>query len=543
MPSCEDYLEKYPLDEPTDVTFWSTEAELKMAVNSLYNSFYWTDRGFTNTHLPFQMLLSMITDEAWDRNLSVWQLMGNGLITPSEESLIYGAWRAAYINIGKSNRLLAYMDRAEDNTNPQIYERIAAEAKFFRAYWYYLLTSFYGDVPFVTEPIDIFDAELSRTEKSTIYSFIISELDDCAEILPELYPDSDLGRITKGAALGLKARVAIINSDWPIAASAAKSVMDLNIYELFPDYEKLFTYEGENNSEEILTIQFSREYELTHQTPVHVRGRLGGGYVSKVPIQSIIDSYECTDGLSIDKSPLYDPSNPFENRDSRLGATCVVPGSTFLGFQFETHPDSLEVWDYNSDPPRRVNNLEVTHAYATFSGYQFRKYVADEEREYRTESELNFMIMRYAEILLTYAEAKIELNEIDASVYSAINMVRQRAGMPDINSGKSQDELRKIVRQERKVEFVFEGLRFFDIRRWRIAEDVMPGEVLGRPLGSYLPSYIPVFDENGTPHYDAYADELRMFDTRTFDPGRDYLWPIPQKELDINSNLDQNPGY
>src|SRR5690606_34923957 len=124
------------------------------------------------------------------------------------------------------------------------------------------------------------------------------------------------------------------------------------------------------------------------------------------------------------QSPLYDPSNPFENRDPRLQATCVVPGSVFLGYQFETHPDSLEVWDYNTNPPRRVNNLEVTHAYATFSGYQYRKYVADEAREFRGESELNTMLVRYAEVLLMYAEAKIEKGEIDQSVYDAINDVR-----------------------------------------------------------------------------------------------------------------------
>jgi starch-binding outer membrane protein, SusD/RagB family len=118
-----------------------------------------------------------------------------------------------------------------------------------------------------------------------------------------------------------------------------------------------------------------------------------------------------------------------------------------------------------------------------------------------------------------------------------------RAGLPEITTGKSQGELREIVRQERKVEFPFEGLRFFDLRRWKIAEDVMPGKLYGRPLRDYETGFIPTFDENGTPHYEAYGDELRQFDTRNFNPARDYLWPIPQKELDINSNLTQNPGY
>jgi len=535
-------LVKNPLDEPTDVTFWSTEAELKMAVNSIYNSLYWTDRGYT-THVPFQMLFSVVSDESWDRNLSSWQLLGDGLITSNDDPLIYGKWTNAYETIGKCNRYLANMDKAKENTNAELYERLSAEVRFFRAYQYHLLINLYGDVPFPIEPVSIFDAELPRVDKSKIYDFILTELDDVASVLPESYPDSEKGRITKGAALALKARVALYNSDWSVAADAAKNVIDLSLYTLYPNYENLFGYAGEGSSEDIFSIQFNREYGLTHQTPVHTRGRLTGGYVTKIPTQATIDSYECIDGLSIDKSPLYDASNPFVNRDPRLQATCVVPGSIFLGYQFETHPDSLKVWDYNTDPPRRVANLEVTHAYATFSGYQYRKYVQDDDREYRSESELNFMIIRYAEVLLTYAEAKIELNEIDVSVYDAINLVRERVGMPEIIHGKSQAEMRKIVRQERKVEFVFEGLRFFDIRRWKIAESVMSGPLYGRPLRDYLPEYIPVFDENGTPHYDAYASQLRKFDTRYFNPSKDYLWPIPQKELDINSQLTQNPGY
>src|SRR5690606_12271188 len=108
--------------------------------------------------------------------------------------------------------------------------------------------------------------------------------------------------------------------------------------------------------------------------------------------------------------------------------------------------------------------------------------VESDEREFRSESELNVMLIRYAEILLTYAESKLELNEIDDSVYDAINLVRLRAGIPEIAIGKSQDELRRIIRNERKVEFPFEGIRFFDIRRWKIAEDVLTGPLYGRPL-------------------------------------------------------------
>lgn len=539
--SCDDYLERYPLDQPSDATFWSTESELKMAINAVYRGLYFTDRDVV--HVPFQFLFDFSTDISWDRNLSVWQLIGQGQITPVENTLIFGAWNNAYANIGHCNRLLAYMHRAEAVTNPEVYTNIEAQAKFFRAYWYHWLINLYGDVPFITEPVDSKEATLPRTNRAEIYRFILSELDAAAAILPLTQPANERGRVTKGAALALKARTALFESDWATAAAAAKSIMDLNQYTLHPSYDQLFSYEGENNSEEIFTIQFSRANQMTHQTPVHVRGRLAGGFVTKIPTQALVDSYECIDGLRIDQSPLYNPTKPFENRDPRFYATIVHPGSVFLGFQFETHPDSLNIWDYNQTPARRVGNQEVTNPYATFSGYMYRKYVSSDTREFRQLSELNVMLYRYAEILLTYAEAKIELGETDNSVYDAINLVRKRAGMPDIETGKTADELRKIIRQERKIEFVFEGHRYFDIRRWKIAEHVMPGPLYGRPKREYKANHIPKFDMYGVPRYDAYADDLRMFDTRFFNPAKDYLFPIPQRERDINPNLSQNPSY
>ena len=539
--SCEDdYLEKYPLDSPSDATFWSTQSELELAINAIYTSLYFTDR--TATHVPFQFLFDFTTDIGWDRNLSVWRLISQGQITPAEESLIYGAWSNAYATIGHCNRLLANMDRAIDNTDPQVYQRIAAEARFFRAYWYHLLIELYGDVPFTDQPLDVFDAQLPREDRYFIYQFVLDELTDVAEILPEEYEEQDRGRVTKAAALALKARVALYNSDWAVAEASAKAVMDMNKYELYPDYQTLFTYEAENNAEEILTIHFSRANQLTHETPVHTRGRLTGGFATKIPTQALLDAYECTDGLRIDQSPLFNPEKPFENRDPRLQATCVLPGSVFLGYQFETHPDSLEVWDYNSNPPRRVTNLEVTHAYATFSGYQFRKYVEADDREFRRQSELDIMLIRYAEVLLIYAEAVAEQGQMTGEAIAAINAVRARVNMPPVQPS-SIDEFRAAIRHERKVEFAYEGLRFFDIRRWKIAEHVMPGILHGRPLQGFEASFIPEFDEFGSPHYDAYGDKLRQFDTRYFDVSRDYLWPVPQKELDINENLTQNPGY
>jgi hypothetical protein len=152
-----------------------------------------------------------------------------------------------------------------------------------------------------------------------------------------------------------------------------------------------------------------------------------------------------------------------------------------------------------------------------------------------------------AEVLLNYAEAKIELNQIDASCLEAINRIRQRptVNMPPIAPGKTQAEMRTIVRRERKIELAMEGLRFQDIRRWKLAEKVMPGPLYGRPQKpyNYADQGVPSIDADGVVHYDGYADKLSVIEQRSFDPQKSYLLPIPQRELDVNKELVQNPGY
>ncbi|MGO3305882.1 MAG: RagB/SusD family nutrient uptake outer membrane protein, partial [Sphingobacterium sp.] len=145
-----------------------------------------------------------------------------------------------------------------------------------------------------------------------------------------------------------------------------------------------------------------------------------------------------------------------------------------------------------------------------------------------------------------YAEAKIEANQIDQSVYDAINLVRQRPSveMPAIKEGMTQQELRSRVRKERKYELAAEGLRLFDIKRWEIAHEVMPGKLRGRIRGALL-AEAPSIDENGTPNYDNVSNQakMRVIETRTYDASRDYLWPIPRLEMEVNAKLEQNPNY
>lgn len=534
--SCQDYLDKYPLDEPSDATFYSTESELLTAASGIYNtSFY-----FKKADSPINIIIDCASDIGWDRDQgSELQLLGEGMQVPTH-SLYYDIWFNSYSVISRCNMLLANMHKSKEITSAAVYERTEGEARFFRAYHYHLLLNYFGNIPLLKEPQKITDYP-SQASPSEVNDFILEELEAAAVKLSPVYTGDDIGRVTRGAALAIKARQALFYENWSVATDACKRIIESGIYELDEDFSSLFSYQNVNSKERILYIQYSRSNNYVHKIPANLFSRMGSGWSNKVPPQSLVDSYQSIDGLPINESPLYDPTNPFDNRDPRLHATIVVPGSIFLGYQFETHPDSLECWDYNSNPAVRRQNQDVTNAYATFSGYCWRKYT-DEDRTFRERSEQAVSIVRYAEVLLMYAEAKNELGQMDEMGYNALRAVRERVGMPVITE-TSQAKLRALIRNERKVELAMEGLRFFDIRRWKIAESVMNGRLYGRPKRDYLSTYIPVFDENGTPHYDAYAEDLKAFDTRNFNAARDYLFPIPQKEIDINKNLKQNPNY
>lgn len=534
--SCENYLEKYPLDKPSDATFYSTESELSMAVNGIYN----TSMYYQKSASPMNLVLDCASDIGWDRDQgSDLQLLGEGLQVPVNATF-NELWFNGYSVISQCNMLLTNMHKAQSGTAAAVYKRIEGEARFFRAYQYHLLVNYFGNIPLLKEPQRITDKPL-QAGRQAVNDFILDELEAAAQLLPSEYTGNDIGRVTQGCALSVKAREALFSGNWAMAADACKRIIHSGLYALEPDYNNLFNTKNVQSKEVIFFIQYSRVNQFTHGVPGNLFSRMASGYSNKIPSQSLVDSYYCTDGLPISESKLYNAADPFKNRDTRLHATVVLPGSLFLGYQFETHPDSLECWDYNVTPAVRRTNQDVTNPYATFSGYCWRKYT-DEDKTFRLKSELNISLVRYAEVLLMYAEAVNEMGQMDDLAYESLRLVRERAGLPAIKQ-MTPEVLRKLIRQERKVEFAMEGLRFFDIRRWKIAESVMNGKLYGRPTLDYLPSYLPVFDSNGTPRYDGYADALRSFDNRTFNPQRDYLFPIPQKELDINKNLKQNPGY
>jgi len=590
--SCEDYLNKNPLDKPSDATFYSNQQELLMAVNACYN--YITQR--IEWSIPNQLTLEAVTDIFGTRaSGSYWNPIKFGSLSSSDNlpSLI---WSYSYSGINRTNALLDNMSKAEPFTDPVLFKRIKSEARVIRAICYIELIQKFGDVPLIKNLISIEDAlKTTRTSKSDILQFIYTELDESAADLPLSYSSNpDKGRITKGAALAMKARVALYNEDWATAKTAAKACMDLNIYKLYPSYKNLFKYVGEYNSEIILDCEYmqkEREYALQQS----VGTRNSKGTIQQFPTEDMIASFECTDGKPINESPLYDPTNPFANRDPRLFGAVIVPrvwdgitvktnGTVFYGFEYMSSKEILYETDgktiksnclYQAEKTvldqksgKVVENQDVTNPYLSRTGYVSYKYMDEANVATPNNCYLNIILCRYAEVLLVYAEASIELNQIDQSVLDALNMVRARAYGNTTSSNTNIDatnypkiittvqaELRKIVRRERKVELCFEGFRYDDLKRWGILVKALnQRKTYGRAENytALAASNVPIIDVDGLVTF-PYAEDLyglnnevrklRFYEQFGAITEKFNLLPIPLGEIQLNPNLTQNPGY
>lgn len=532
--SCNKNLDKLPLDAPSSESFPTNKDELQTALvgcnNPLLQSF---------GENPFVQVFEMFSDNAANRDLTPDKMWGDpaaGYISP--------IWNNLYVGISRCNFLLDNLDKARKNVDESVIQNVSAQTRFLRAYYYSLLTSFWGGVPYVTRTLSLAEANVTKTSREQIVDSILAELTAIAPNLNQTNQPNSM-EISKGAAWALQSRMALYNGKWQAAIDAAQKVMNLESteYTLTSNYGDICKLAGNGSKELIFSVHWNYN-DIINTAPVSFKSRNGKGFNNRMPTQSLVDSYECIDGLAIDKSPLYDPTKPYANRDPRLNLTIAVSGSVFCGYVYETHKDSLTCWNYNVTPAVRIANQDAINPFASFSGFAWRKYVDPTEFDQANKSAINSVLIRYAEVLLNYAEAKIELNQIDASVYTAINKIRDRAHMPIITPGKTQAELRSIVRKERKVELAGEGLRYFDIIRWKIAEKVLNGPCYGRIPKGLLAS-APAIDENGTPDYTVVSNynAMRVIQVRIFDPSKNYLWPIPFIELQTNKNLVQNPNY
>lgn len=403
--ACHDILDRYPLEGPPSATFFSNEEELTLAINGAYESLYWV----SNANVPYQMFLEGATDIVYVRgNYANMDVIRIGQATAST-AVFQSVWDTFYNHISRCNNILDHMHRARENVSETFYARIEAEAKFLRAYNYFFLTSLYGDVPFVEHLLDWDKPLLAKTPVRQIIDAMYTDLDFAFDHVPLTCTDKQYNRITQGAVMGLKARIALMNHDMEIAADAAWKVISSGVYSVDDSYQYLFLYNGMNSHEVILQMPFAEGIK-TNQMPRYLGARSAPGYSAIVPTQVLVDTYQCLDGERIDRSNLYDPKKPFDKRDPRLAYTILYPGQWHAGIKFETHPDSIKTTKIVNGVYTRITNEEATHAYATFTGYLFRKYYDEQDLPAKVaKSSLNFMIMRYAEVLLTYAEAKIEL--------------------------------------------------------------------------------------------------------------------------------------
>lgn len=503
-----DLLNKVPNDRISNDIFWKTEADAILGANAAYNNlddlqiFFWdgiSDIGHVNA------TTSLVAEFVRGQHTS---------LTPR----VRAEWAARYDGIFAANTFFANIGKVQ-GANPQVITRLHGEVRTLRVYHYIQLASVFGDVPLITAPIDIATGKtIARTEVSKIWDFVAEELDKAVTELP--VTQAEKGRITKGAALALKARAMLRANRLQQAADAAKAVIDLNTYTLYPAYKNLFTYAAESNSEVILEKGFLTGTYSHNVFQLMAPYSQKSSFTTYVPTKTYVDAFEMKNGKAItDPTSGYNPATPYANRDPRLGYSIYVQGDVL--------PNNTI---YRPTPGSGAPDAVGSTFLATSTGFNVKKYINATDFVTPATSGLNIILLRYAEVLLTYAEAKIELNQIDASVYKAINDIRQRADvmMPVIAPGRTQAELRAIVRNERIVELGFEGLRYFDIKRWKLAENVYTGKIYGmtytNAAGNLVTVEVPAIQ-------------------RAFSGNRDYLWPIPFEEILLNSNLTQNPNY
>ena len=512
-------LDLPPTDRPTDATYWTQPADAANVLSTCYENLYNAEYFFFNETLSDNAFNKSEVDGTNSRNIAQGSYGTN-------HPRITNEWSYHYSGIRKCNTLLANIDKIA-SLDAALKSRYVAEARALRAFQYFQLMTWYGDVPLVTDELTVTDAAgLARTPRAQVLDFVLKELDAAAAGLPlnTAYAAEDRGRFTKGAALTLKARVLLYEGRWADVAAATEQLLSGSVgtYSLFPSYAGVFAPANENNAEVLLDLQYgvpARVHSVQRYFIPRTEGRL---VCSIAPTQELVDDYLMANGKAIAEAGSgYDEATPYAGRDPRLAATLVYDNYVWK------RPDGSSI-TIRTLPGTGDNAVDRTDASPT--GYYQAKYF-DPTADGNLNSGLNLILIRYADVLLMHAEAKNELNQLTASEWSrTIGALRQRAGFRDAAAlafpSGSQESLRAVVRRERRTELAMEGLRIFDIRRWRTAETVLNGYVHGLKAGD------PAVD-NGY---------LRV-DQRSFSAARHYLWPVPQRERDIDANLSQNPGW
>lgn len=549
---CEKFLTK---DLDTDLTHdrvirsYDNNRELLMSLYAHLTSAFTYTNGSKIENATDNAEFTSEGDDIQMFNKGTW----NAYINPDD------IWQNHYKAIQKANKFIQNVDSvnlepyrlAQGESAKKIYEtrikeirRWKYEARFLRAFFYFELIKRYGGVPIITQVFDLTDQniEVERSSLKASFDFVVDELDSAARHLPLQYGDNDLGRATKGAAMALKSKVLLYaasdvytenalantyvhknlisldgdqNQRWEDAAESIKAFLDSTQgqYSLSSNYEDLFSSRAHLEKEMIFVRRNGSANNFEIQNfPIGFDLARGG----TTPSQNLVDAYEMKSGAKFSWANPTMANRPFENRDPRLASTIVTNGSSFQGRIVET-------FFGGKDGKPKVN--------ATKTGYYLKKFINQNLDLLKGDKSVHtWVFIRLAEIYLNYAEA---LNECmpghpDIEVY--INKVRQRpsVGMPPVNiSGLNQQEVRKRIRHERRVELAFEGQRFWDLRRWMEAQ-----EYLSQPLEG-----IEIERIGFEFKYKVVTVEDRIFESKM------YFYPIPQYEINLNNSIIQNPGW
>lgn len=525
LAGCES-LDKDPLDSLSKGTFWKTESDAVLGLTGVYKVVGGTQQGNYDlwSQLACLYLFEATTDNGFEKDNQVTDF-NNGSLA-STYGPVKALWGNTYTQISRCNNFIDNIDAVQ--MNPNELAEMKAEVRVIRAYDYFNLCFYWGDVPFATHVLTIAEANnIFRTAESEVIEFVIKELKQAIPQLPASRSDDEYGRITKGGALAILGRVLMAEKRWVEARDIYKQIIDMGIYIIDPRFKQIFEEKGESSKEHVLV---SVRMQDVYGTPM-LRGCHGfdfGGYHWFSPYNELVEEFECIDGKPISESPLYDSENPYANRDPRLYKTIGINGLTvFKGKLYVSHPDSSAV-KYQDQVTRRP-----------WSGYLLYKFSDGDYTGAITQYGGDFPMIRYAEVLLSYLESCIESGTTVTQdlLDATINKVRGRAEvqMPAV-AETDPVKLTTILRRERRVELAWEGLRLYDLFRWRIADDKLKGTFTGMKVcpASQAATYKTV-KVNAKGYY--FCGETN------FRADVDYLWPVPQSERDVNPNLTQNPGY
>lgn len=540
--SCVD-LDQAPMDQISDATFWRTETDATQAVNYLYGV------------LPdaFSSQEDINTDNAVHGIKWAAGALSQGVYDPSS----FG-WSSAYEYIRNANVIMAHLPDMKDILSQDAMNRIEGQTRFFRAYLYFDLIKQFGDVPYTAEPLTISELpDITRTNWKEVYDHAMEDVNAAINMLPATWDAANKYRVTKAAANMLKAEMALyfanpdcqhsVADGYQTAAAAAKAVMDSGLYGLYDaqdteGYSSMFyEHEIENSNEPILVYK-----QVEGQNGNYYIGFLGFptlGWGGLNPCQSLVDCFETIDGAPIATSTIYNPKDPYRNRDPRLKAVVFEAGEEMYG----------KVID-----PRPIGGDKNTTGYgnnrdATATGYYTKKWINPAIYPLTDGWDMgqSFCVYRFTETLLIYAEAMNEMSDRPQEALDAVNRVRARVGMPALQKTNpslptyvgSQDALRQRIRNEWRIEFAFEGNhRQWDVRRWNIAEKVFNEPRMGINWTEIHQPGINPYDGSDL-YYELYTgDHLVVSPTLTYQK-HNYVYPVPQSERDLNKNLTQNPGY